>query len=407
MLRGVSRVLLMGTLFCAPLAFGAVQAWAWGTLAIMAFLLLLLWSVSTPQQGVLRIAWSPLYLPAAAFFLLVTVQYSGRRTFSPIATREALFKLATDLIFFFLAGQLASSRSRFFGFSPLIPLYTFALALFAIFQFLSCPDLIYWTVRTEGWPFGPYVNHNHYAGLMEMLIPLAAASVLAAMGKYASPRLFSVVAPIPVASLLLSGSRGGVISLAVETLMAALLICIYGPARLRKSVVLLGGSMVIAGALLFVGMAPEKIVHRLATMEDERHSPEAALAERFVAGRDSLRLFRAHLPLGVGMGAFETAFPQYQSFSSDLTWDHAHNDYAELLAETGVAGGTLLVFSLGLFFWLAFRNLRERLAHPVGWIPFGASLGCCGLLVHSLVDFNLHIPANAAWFAVSAAIAVG
>lgn len=408
-MTAVVRILLLGTLFSAPLAFGAVQEWAWGTLAVIAFLLLLLWSIASIEQGVLRIAWSPLYLPAVAFFLLVAFQYLGRRTFNPIATRESLFKLATDFIFFFLAGQLLISQvptaqSRVFSSESLIAIYSFAVALFAVFQFLSSPTLIYWTLKTEGWPFGSYVNHNHYAGLMEMLVPLTATSVLPTLCKRA--RLFGIVALIPVASLLLSGSRGGMISLAVEALMAAFLICIYGPARLRKRVVLLGGLMVIAAALLFVWMAPRNIVHRLATMADETHSPEAALAERLVAGRDSLRIVRAHPWLGIGMGAFETVFPQYQSFSSDLTWDHAHNDYAEILAETGVAGGTLLLFCLELFFWLAFRNLCQRLAHPTGWIPFSASLGCCGLLVHSFVDFNLHIPANAAWFVVSAAIAV-
>ncbi len=61
--------------------------------------------------------------------------------------------------------------------------YTFLLALFAIFQFFSSQGLIYWMVKSPGWTFGPYVNHNHYAGLMEMLIPLSVASALPALRK--------------------------------------------------------------------------------------------------------------------------------------------------------------------------------------------------------------------------------
>ena len=97
--------------------------------------------------------------------------------------------------------------------------------------------------------------------------------------------------------------------------------------------------------------------------------------------------------------------PALQSFPTDLRWDHAHNDYAEALAETGLVGAAVILCALGLFFWLAFRNLRERLRHPAGWMQFAAAIGCCGLLVHSLVDFNLHMPANAAWFVVCVAIA--
>ena len=109
--------------------------------------------------------------------------------------------------------------------------------------------------------------------------------------------------------------------------------------------------------------------------------------------------------MGVGLGSFETVFPRYQSFPSDAGWDHAHNDYVEALAETGLTGGALVLCALGLFFFLAFRNLRERLRFPTGQMQFAAALGCCGLLIHSFADFNLHIPANAAWFSVCAAIA--
>ena len=57
--------------------------------------------------------------------------------------------------------------------------------------------------------------------------------------------------------------------------------------------------------------------------------------------------------------------------------------FCEALAETGIAGGAALLSALGLFFWLAFRNLRERLRHSSGWMQFAAAIGCCGFLVHS------------------------
>jgi O-antigen ligase len=135
------------------------------------------------------------------------------------------------------------------------------------------------------------------------------------------------------------------------------------------------------------------------------YSPEISLGDRLTVSADSLRIFRDHPWLGTGLGSFEAVFPEYQSFPSDLRYDHAHDEYAEALTETGLVGGALIVLALGLFFRNAFRNLNERLENEAGWIQMGAVLGCCGLLVHSFVDFNLHIPANAMWFALSFGIA--
>jgi O-antigen ligase len=284
-------------------------------------------------------------------------------------------------------------------------IYTFLLALFAIFQFFSSEGLIYWTVKSPGWTFGPYVNHNHYAGLMEMLIPLSVVSALPALRKQSSAAVAGCLVLIPIASLLLSASRGGFISLLVEVLLAAVLVFWFGPRHARKLTALAGGAALVAAGLLFFWMAPRHITERLATMADSTHRPEVELHERWVAARDALGIVRDHPWMGAGLGSFETVFPRYQSFATDFLWDHAHNDYAEALAETGVAGGAAILSALILFFWLAFRNLRERLRYPAGWMQFGAALGCCGFLVHSFADFNFHIPANAAWFAVCAAIA--
>ena len=358
------------------------------------------------------------------------IQFAGHLTMDPIATREALLKLSTDLILFFLAGQFFSAPAFENGRVPKGPIrggpprvgtensdilstsllrwtlvvYTFLLALFAIFQFFSSQGLIYWMVKSPGWTFGPYVNHNHYAGLMEMLIPLSVASALPALRRHSSAAVVGCVILIPIASLLLSASRGGFISLLVEVLLAAVLVFWCGPRRARRLMALAGGAALVAAALLFFWMAPRHIAERLATMGDGAHPPEVELRLRLVAARDSLGILRDHPWLGAGLGSFETAFPRYQSFPSDFLWDHAHNDYAEALAETGLAGGVAILSALVLFFWLAFRNLRDRLRHPAGWMQFAAAIGCCGILVHSLADFNLHMPANAAWFVVCAAI---
>ena len=440
------RIFLWGTLFAAPLAFGAVQPWAWCALAITAAVLLVLWAAGNFRGGTIRVYWSPIYLPAAAFLVVAAVQYFAGLTLDRAATQEALCKLTTDFALFFLAGQFLAevTEPQWRRMGLAITLYTLAVGVFATLQFSSSHNLIYWVVPSPGYTFGPYVNHNHYAGLMEMLIPLSAASVVSRVPLDRAPRaslpnralesgiiLLGFAVLIPAASLLLSGSRGGFISLIVELVLAAILIFARGPRRSRKTAAVAGGAAILAAVLLFFWMAPRQIAERFTTMADVAHPHEVSLAERLAPAMDSLRIFCDHSLLGAGLGSFETVFPRYQSFPSDSRWDYAHNDYAQALAETGLAGGALILCALGLFFWLAFGKVagpRRSVSIPVGagrggrestfplptahgavpsayFLRWGAALGCCGLLVHSFVDFNLHIPANAAWFAVCAAIA--
>jgi O-antigen ligase len=284
-----------------------------------------------------------------------------------------------------------------------VTVYALALAVFAIAQFFSSPGLIYWTVKPRwgGWVFGPYVNHNHYAGLMEMLIPLAAVYVLSRPPRHPARPLLGFAVCVAVASVLLSGSRGGLIALGAEVLILAVILLQRVPGRRLAAAGALG---MIVAVSLFLWMDRGDILKRFSTVAGLARTPEATFGERRLVALDALRMFR-HRPItGVGLGSFETAYPPYRSFPSDFEWDHAHNDYAEALAETGLAGLVLMLVSLGLFLGVAFSNLGERLQHEQGWMQLGAALGCCGLLVHSLVDFNLHIPANAAWFAFCAGL---
>ncbi len=405
-----ARILLAATLLAAPLPFGSVQPWAWGLLTLSAVAVLFLWGIGIAQQGHLRIFWSPVYLPLILFLLLGIIQYIGRRTSDPYSTRESLIKLITDLLFFFLAGQLLPTSSRMtwltLGFT--IAIYCFLLSIFGIVQFFSSQGQMYWSVKMP-WNlyFGPYVNHNHYAGLMEMLIPIAAAYALI------RPRpdplrgclVFGVI--VAIASVLLSGSRGGIASLILETILLLTIILRTFPGRRLFTYALGGATALAAACVFFLWMAPEQTLRRQAALVDPHllHE-EISFTGRVRLNLDSFHILRAHLWTGTGLGSFESVYPAFQSTPSDLDMDHAHNDYAEALVETGVAGGVLIAAAIGLFLFLAFRNLAQRLRDEIGWLQLGALLGVCGLLFHSFIDFNLHIPANAAWLAALASMAL-
>ena len=203
-----------------------------------------------------------------------------------------------------------------------------------------------------------------------------------------------------IVSVLLSGSRGGVISVVVEMALLGALLWKWKEIRLphqRGTMGVLGAA--VAGALFLV-IIPWGTWQHLSTVEGLARTPDVTLGNRLAVSRDALAELRDYPWLGTGLGSFESVFPQYQTFPTELVWNHAHDDYVEALTEAGAVGGLIMLLALLLFARLAFRNFPERLKSPRGWVQLGAGLGCCGLLVHSFADFNLHIPANAAWFAV-------
>ena len=98
-------------------------------------------------------------------------------------------------------------------------------------------------------------------------------------------------------------------------------------------------------------------------------------------------------------------FPPYDSLYDGKIANHAHNDYLEALAETGLIGGLCCTWFLGVLILDSLKGMTELGSSLGSALNLSGLLGCCGILVHSLVDFNLHIPANALFFFVSAHVA--
>jgi O-antigen ligase len=117
------------------------------------------------------------------------------------------------------------------------------------------------------------------------------------------------------------------------------------------------------------------------------------------------RIFLDHPILGTGLGTIQLVYPPYETLYDGKVVNHAHNDYLEALAETGILGGLCCAWFIAVLFLVALRSLQET-AHTFGAaLRLAALVGCCGILAHSLVDFNLHIPANAFFFFLMALLA--
>jgi O-antigen ligase len=120
---------------------------------------------------------------------------------------------------------------------------------------------------------------------------------------------------------------------------------------------------------------------------------------------DSLRMFSKRPVGGWGLGTFPTVYPSYRSFYTNLFVNEAHNDYAQLLVETGLLGFGLMLWFLVRLYQYGLPTSRRWEFEWDGAVSLAALLGCTGILLHSFVDFNLQIPANAALFYVLCGLA--
>jgi O-antigen ligase len=385
----------------AVLAFGAVEEWSQAVLGVGASLLLVYWAVQVFRQKSEQLSIPQEVIPLGGLGLLGVVQIVFHLTASRYSTRVELQLLCTYLVLVFLMTQSYTRTSHWRGYLWFAMALGFFVSIFGILQYLTFNGKLYWTrvMRFGGIPFGPYVNRNHFAGFAELIIPVALVPLF--LGKVRRERLFLVAlfALVPIVALLLSASRGGIVSFAVQMIILLLLLLVR---RIRSRQMILGGLVVLAAVMAVSWIGVQQVLQRFSNMQ----SLEVSGGKRTAMRQDTWRLFLDHPVVGTGLGTYQMVFPPYDSLYDGKIVNHAHNDYVEALAETGVIGGLFCAWFVGLVLLNALKGLGETGNAFGSVLNLTGLLACCGLLVHSLVDFNLHIPANALLFLVSAHMAV-
>jgi O-antigen ligase len=381
-------------------AHGGVEEWARAVLETGAGLLFLAWSLWLYFNREEQPFFSSLLPPLAALALIVLVEWLFRWTASPYHTRIELLLLLAYLIVLFLAVQAFRTLEDWRGFVWFGMGFGFLVSIFSILEHLTSNGKLYWfrEIHSGGMPFGPYVNRNHFAGFAELVLPLALVPLV--LGRVRRERwlIVGLFAVLPIAALFLSASRGGIVSFGAELGVLALVMILR---RTMRKQLFAGITVLLVALLLINWLGVGQIRQRLSSVE----LLEVTAGKRASMREGAWRIFLDHPFGGTGLGTLQLVYPPYESLYDGKIVNHTHNDYLEALAETGLLGGICCTWFLGVLLVRSLKRLRQFNNSFSGALQLSGLVACSGFLVHSLVDFNLHIPANALLFFLMAHLA--
>ncbi|HKQ72406.1 MAG TPA: O-antigen ligase family protein [Blastocatellia bacterium] len=420
---------LMAVIVGSALAFGAVEPWSLATFGLLIMAFLVLWGIKGMISGALKICLPSTALPLVALLLLavlqgVTVKDSAGGRSSISLDAEATHLTAEILLVLLLAFLLSAN---FLAIPRALPwlrnfliFFGLALAVFGLLQHLTWNGKFFWVIELRFQPpspFGPFVNHNHFAGYLEMIAPIPVALILRRAVRGELAVLYGFAAAMMGLAIIMSLSRGGMISL-VASLMFIVAFG-YKPSTGRQAGVRqssrtwpVAASRIGAMALMLftigVGVwwvGADSVIRRLEKGEltieatDRQPGKETFFYSRGWIWRDTMAMIRENWVTGVGLGAYPTAYPIYSTRDRISPVNQAHNDYLQILADAGILGAIIALWFIFLVARDTVRASRHR--NPLmAAIALGCASGMFALIVHSLFDFNLQIPSNALLFLV-------
>lgn len=343
--------------------------------------------------------------------------------------RQSIVRLIVYwLMFTGLVAVLTSQKRMNLAIGVILGLGCFE-SLYGLAQTFSGAERIWWYAKDSyrGSVTGTYINYNHFAGLMETGLLLAAgfavalarrdshsSDLSAQYGKIAGntvvgllvravprdargqKRLLVIFCGVVMGlGLIFSKSRGGIIAVSTTVMVAAAVLMMKKESR-KKAI--LPGVLVLLIAVYAALIGLDDPLKKFGSIE-------TSFAERLRFSKTTLSIFKDYPLTGIGLGGFQYAYPRYKSGQDVHRIIHyAHNDWVQFLAEAGLVGFGLLVIGGAVYLYrtIRFRQRRTDIYGITLYNTFLAVFFC--LAVHSLADFNLHLPANCLVLTTVAAI---
>lgn len=379
---------------------------------IFIFILWLLWILF--QVTPLPAEWVKDLSPqAAALYANIPGAAPGPLTISVdvFSTKQALLKSLAYVLVFCLALLLVRSRRRARLFAYVLIMSGLFQAVYGSLMTLSGMEYSFFVekIYNVGHATGTFTNRNHLAGYLEMCLAVGIGVMIASLDSghhhyqgrmllrkllqlLLSPkarlRLFLV---IMVIALVLTHSRMGNSAFFTSMLVAGGIGLLLSRHATRSTVILLVSLVVIDIFIVGTWFGIEKVAERLEQTSFVGENRD----EVYQHIMDQLQDYRL---TGSGLGSFYAVFPKYRKQDVAGYYNHAHNDYLEFATETGLIGLGLLGLAVTGSFLVAVIAQYRRRDPLMRGLSFAAIMGICAIMIHSTVDFNLQIPANAITF---------
>ncbi len=392
----IIEVSLIALLVFTPLARGTVQVWAISIAHSITLVMLTAYLLGAIFSGQPLWVRTPLDLPLLALFLLALI--SSFFSVDRYASGAALVKLGNYIVLYFIVVQTVRRRSQVRHAAYTIMFVGSFLAVFGMIKYLGgvCPPWWDYDVGAGG-VVSTFANKNHLAGYMEMAIPMTIGLLIAERRPWARTLCIFCLFSLCVA-LTLSLSRAGWV---FGLLALCFMFILYTLKTKGKYKGLAVTAAAIAGVVALTVLASTPAVERLESLMPTENGPN--LQTRIAVSVATLDLVRDHLFLGTGPGTFATAFTAYRP-SVGLRFLNAHNDYLQFVSETGILTAFIMLWLAAVAFRASIRKIWAADNQLTLGVTLGALSGIVAIMGHSLVDFNLHIMANAILFTVLASL---
>jgi len=394
--------LVLAILVFAPLAMGAVEAWAFLVVQGLTIAVMLLWALRLWLSPKPQLLWPPISWVVLAFAVYAVARYLTA-DIEYVARLEMIQVVVYAFLFFAIVNNLYRQESVQIVSFTLIFL-AMGISSYAGAQLLTHSNHV-WNLISPypGRASGTYISPNNLAGFLEMLLPLAVAFLLAGRMNAVLRILLGYATLILAAGLAVTLSRGGWVAAAVGLLALLLVLILAGHRNHRWRAVLLL-LVLLGGGAFFVTNYLSKTAGYMERIEKTGGANDYNLPLRFDIWQAAERMWQDYFWWGVGPAHYDYRFREYRPENVQMRPDRAHNDYLNLLADWGAAGGIIVLAGMAFFIIGVAKTWRHvrRSENDFGSgqsnrfaFFLGASAGLLALAVHSVVDFNLHIPANA------------
>jgi len=377
--RGSSRLAaaLALLLFFGVLTIWIRGRWALSLLQAGVFLTAALWILDWARRP-RKIHTAGLLVPLTCAPLWGLLQLALGTTVYRYNTWEEILFWFSLLAAVFLALQALADAAVRARFLTALLYFGAAISILGTIQLFTSGGKIFWWFDS-GYPdaFGPFVYYNNYAAFAELLLPLA---IYRALRDKRRGAVYAILAGVIYASVIASNSRAGAI-LCTALLFAVPILAVLKQTGGARRLMLTTGTLLAAAAVFTAVVGWGRLLERLRYPDPFVHRREMLLS--------SLEMAKERPWMGFGLGTYQEAYPAYALFDIGRIVNHAHNDWAEWLAEGGVPFLAITLVFAALTVGPAIRSV---------W-----GLGLLSVYLHALVDYPMQRLGLALWIFVLAA----